>query len=113
MQPPDPVHGPPRAARVDAVCPHCHRHSADHPADFRRRADERGLTAREAEVVELIGRGVTNKEIVEWLGLSANTVKSYIRKADRRIEVETRSQAVIWANGFDVDRTDRPSEHGA
>ncbi len=91
----------------DVVCPHCQRSLAERGADFRRRARDRGLTVREAAVIQLIGQGRTNKEIVERLGVSPNTLKSYIRTAYRRLEVESRSQAVIWANGFDVD----PDEH--
>jgi DNA-binding CsgD family transcriptional regulator len=57
--------------------------------------------------MELIGQGRSNKDIVELLGLSANTVKSYIRTAYRRLEVESRSEAVLWANGVEVDRSQR------
>lgn len=57
-----------------------------------------GLTYREAEVVALIGDGVTNQEIAERLYLSINSVKSHIRSAYRKMEVERRSQAVRWAH---------------
>ncbi|MCW2847022.1 MAG: putative two-component system response regulator [Marmoricola sp.] len=61
-----------------------------------------GLTARESEVMALIAQGLTNPEIAERAYISPNTVKSYIRSAYRRIGVERRSQAVLWAtqNGF-------------
>ncbi len=55
-----------------------------------------GLTARELEVLGLIGAGLTNQEIADQLYLSVNTVKTYIRLAYRRIGTPRRSQAVAW-----------------
>lgn len=57
---------------------------------------EFGLSAREAEVVGLITQGATNAEIARRCFLSANSVKSYIRSAYRKMGVERRSQAVRW-----------------
>jgi DNA-binding NarL/FixJ family response regulator len=61
-----------------------------------------GLTARESEVMALIAQGLTNNEIAERAYLSVNSVKTHIRSAYRKIGVERRSQAVLWAtrNGF-------------
>ena len=68
-----------------------------------------GLTARESEVMALIAQGLTNQEIAERAYLSVNSVKTHIRSAYRKIGVERRSQAVLWAtrNGFlpDHERT--------
>ena len=58
---------------------------------------EVALTQREREIVTLIARGYSNKEIAEQLYLSINSVKTYIRSAYRRIGVERRTQAVVWA----------------
>jgi two-component system, NarL family, response regulator LiaR len=60
------------------------------------------LTAREAEVLTMIATGMTNQQIADRSYLSINTVKSYVRKAYRKIGAERRSQAVRWAidNGF-------------
>lgn len=67
---------------------------------------ERGLTAREAEVLALITQGLSNQEIAQRSYLSINSVKTYIRTAYRKIEVTRRSQAVAWGmrNGFEPDR---------
>ncbi len=54
------------------------------------------LAPRELEMLELITAGLSNTEIAERLYLSINSVKTYIRGAYRRIEVRTRSQAVVW-----------------
>lgn len=67
-----------------------------------------GLSAREAEVVALITQGLTNELIAARTYLSANSVKSYIRSAYRKIGATSRSQAVVWGvrHGFlpDVSR---------
>lgn len=67
---------------------------------------EEGLTAREAEVLSLITAGLSNLEIAERTQLSLNSIKSYIRTAYRKIEVDSRSKAVLWgiAHGMDPDR---------
>ena len=61
-------------------------------------ADAAGLSRREREVLALIGCGVTNEDIARTLFLSPNSIKSYIRSAYRKIGVERRAQAVLWAN---------------
>ena len=70
-----------------------------------------GLTDREAEVLALITQGKNNAEIAALTYLSPNTVKSHIRTLYRKIEVDSRSQAVLWGvrNGFMPDH--RRIEH--
>ena len=50
-------------------------------------------------------QGLSNQEIADRVFLSINSVKSYIRNAYRKIGVERRAQAVVWAveNGFKPD----------
>jgi two-component system, NarL family, response regulator LiaR len=76
-----------------------------------------GLTARESEVMALIAQGLTNREIADRAYLSVNSVKTHIRSAYRKIGVERRSQAVLWAtrNGFlpDHERTILGSGRGS
>ena len=61
-----------------------------------------GLSPREVEILALIAQGLPNAEIVSKLYLSANTLKSHVRSAYKKIGAESRSQAVIWAlsHGF-------------
>jgi two-component system, NarL family, response regulator LiaR len=70
-------------------------------ADEREHGDwpgrEVALSARESEVIALIARGLSNQEIADRAYLSINSVKTYIRSAYRKIEVTSRSQAVLWA----------------
>jgi DNA-binding NarL/FixJ family response regulator len=63
-----------------------------------------GLSAREAEILTLIARGLSNEEIADRDFISINTVKTYIRSAYAKIGVHTRSQAVLWVlhHGFDT-----------
>lgn len=56
-----------------------------------------GLSERELQVLTLIATGLTNAEVAREAYLSVNTVKSYIRSAYRKMDVQSRSQAVIWA----------------
>ena len=51
------------------------------------------LTAREREVLALIGEGATNREIADSLYLSHHTVKDYTSSLYRKLEVRNRSEA--------------------
>lgn len=64
-----------------------------------------GLTDRESEILALITQGKSNAEVAALSYLSPNTVKSYIRSIYRKIDVGSRTQAVLWgvANGFAPD----------
>ena len=80
------------------------------PRDERRRRGRlararAGLSPREAEIIALITQGLSNQEIADRAYLSINSVKTYIRSAYRKMDVTTRSQAVLWGveNGFKPD----------
>jgi len=64
-----------------------------------------GLTDRESEILALITQGKSNAEVAALTFLSPNTVKSYIRTIYRKIDVGSRTQAVLWGvgNGFSPD----------
>jgi two-component system, NarL family, response regulator DevR len=51
------------------------------------------LSAREVEVMRRVARGESNKEIARRLGLSENTVKTYLRRVYRKLDCRTRSAA--------------------
>jgi len=67
-----------------------------------------GLSDREHLVISLIAQGLSNDQIAAREFITVNTVKTYIRTAYRKIGVQTRAQAVVWAVqhgvGADVDR---------
>jgi two-component system, NarL family, nitrate/nitrite response regulator NarL len=64
-----------------------------------------GLTDREAEILALITQGKSNADVARLTFLSPNTVKSYIRTVYRKIDVGSRTQAVLWGveHGFTPD----------
>ena len=64
-----------------------------------------GLTDRESEILALITQGKSNAEVATLTHLSPNTIKSYIRTIYRKIEVTSRTQAVLWGvhHGFTPD----------
>jgi DNA-binding NarL/FixJ family response regulator len=70
-----------------------------------------GLSDREAEILALITQGKNNAEVAALTYLSPNTVKSYIRGLYRKIDVDSRTQAVLFGvrNGFLPDH--RRIEH--
>ena len=70
-----------------------------------------GLTERESEILALITQGKSNADVCALTFLSPNTVKSYIRTLYRKIDVLSRTRAVLWgvAHGFTPDQ--RRIEH--
>lgn len=55
------------------------------------------LTAREAEVLEMMAEGLSNKEIAARLGISDNTVKFHLASVYGKLGVSSRAEAVTAA----------------
>jgi DNA-binding NarL/FixJ family response regulator len=55
------------------------------------------LSDREAQVLRLVTRGLTNRQIARSLGISENTVKVHVGNLFRRIGVSDRTSAAMWA----------------
>ncbi|MGL5899639.1 MAG: response regulator [Lactobacillaceae bacterium] len=55
------------------------------------------LTNRELEVLRLIGKGKTNKEIGDELYISLKTVKTHVSNILNKLNVQDRTQATIYA----------------
>ncbi|WP_432118536.1 response regulator [Streptomyces sp. bgisy032] len=68
-----------------------------------------GLTAREREILALIGEGLTNRQIGQRLYLAEKTVKNHISRLLAKLGVERRIQAAVIATQAQ-DRT-RPEGH--
>jgi DNA-binding NarL/FixJ family response regulator len=61
-----------------------------------------GLTYRQQQIVALVARGLTNKEIASSLNLSEFTVKNHIHRIMRQVDAESRYEVVnvIRAGGY-------------
>lgn len=58
------------------------------------RLDERGISKREYEVLELMAKGLSNQQIADKLFVSLNTVKTHSSNLFLKLEVSRRTQAV-------------------
>jgi len=56
-----------------------------------------GLSERESEVLVLVARGAANKEIARSMGLSVRTVEAHMRSIFAKLEVGSRTEAVVFA----------------
>ena len=55
------------------------------------------LTERETEVLSCMAKGYTYNEAADILGMSQHTVTSHIKNIYRKLEVNSRSEAVFQA----------------
>ncbi|MET1061006.1 MAG: response regulator transcription factor [Nocardioides sp.] len=56
------------------------------------------LTAQELRILELIAQGMTNRQIAGSLFLAEKTVKNYVSSMLAKLNLESRTQAAIFAN---------------
>jgi two-component system, NarL family, response regulator len=69
-------------------------HIAARLADRMMRAD---LTPRELQTLELLAKGLTNKQIASTLNLSDYTIRHYVNNIMEKLEVSDRTEAVAMA----------------
>ncbi|GGH11401.1 response regulator [Silvibacterium dinghuense] len=71
------------------------------PRDIAARLAERmmrtDLTARELEILKMLSKGLTNKQIGQVLGISDNTVKNHVNSIIEKLEVSDRTEAATTA----------------
>jgi two-component system, NarL family, response regulator len=71
------------------------------PPDIAVRLAERmmraNLTARELEILKMLSKGLTNKQIGLVLGISDNTVKNHVNSIIEKLEVSDRTEAATTA----------------
>jgi len=76
---------------------------------FHKKGEEEGsalnkLTRREYEVLILIAEGKNNKEIAEDLFISEKTVKNHVSSIFKKIQVNDRTQAAIYAYKHNIKK---------
>ena len=88
--------GTPGKARIDDEKP-------VPPSKMNVQPGEIGLTERQAQVLCLMVRGLTNRDIAEQLGLSEGTVKIHATAVFKTLGVSSRTQALVAAARYGVD----------
>ena len=64
---------------------------------LQRASPKKTLTPRELDVLRLLAEGLQHEQIGRQLGITAETVRSHVRKASDRLDATTRTQAVATA----------------
>ena len=90
-------------AKRSDVAVYARQPSESMPASRSHTSDHVSLTIREVQVLELIRRGMRNKNIAERLALSENTVKVHVRNIYKKMKVQNRIQAASFFDGRDDD----------
>lgn len=62
------------------------------------------LTGREKQILQLLGKGLSNQEIAGKLGLRANTVKHYLTPLLKKLGVRNRTEAALLARSAAAKR---------
>ncbi|MEP6643338.1 MAG: response regulator transcription factor [Acidobacteriaceae bacterium] len=79
------------------------RHIASRLTERMMRTD---LTARELEILKMLAKGLTNKQIGRALQISSNTVRNHVNSVIEKLEVSDRTEAAttaIYRGIIDVD----------
>jgi DNA-binding NarL/FixJ family response regulator len=74
------------------VCPECRK-----PRRQNRSVRTTALTFRERQVTALVSQAKLNKEIAFDLRLTEGTIKEYLNRIFRKLEVKNRTQLAMWA----------------
>ena len=85
-----------KAGRLDADAVEAVLGAAGHRVS-RRHGGPAGLTQREVEVLRLLARGLSNKEIAERLVISPKTVANHVEHIYAKIDASTRAAAGLFA----------------
>ena len=67
------------------------------------------LTARERDILTMIGKGLSNKRIARALMISPETVKSHVKSIFLKLAVSTRAEAVFRAGSLGLLRSWEPT----
>ena len=84
------------AGRLDGDAVSAVLRASGHRAPARREGPS-GLTVREVEVLQLLARGLANKEIARRLGVTPKTVSNHVEHIYTKINVGSRAAATLFA----------------
>lgn len=82
---------------VQAVLLRASEHLSEPPSSSLKQPLPDGLTLREAEVLELVGQGLTNPQIADAFFVSAHTVKTHINRIFAKTGSANRTEAIEYA----------------
>lgn len=85
-----------QSAKIDDATPILTPKGSIHPSEV-------GLTDRQAQVLALMVRGMSNREIAEQLELSEGTVKIHATAVFKALGVTSRTQALVAASRYGID----------
>ena len=91
------LRGEARAGRLDADAADAVLAAAGHRRTRRGRSSPGGLTPRELEVLVLLARGASNKEIARTLVIAEKTAANHVEHIYAKIDVSTRASAALYA----------------
>ncbi|MCA9907300.1 MAG: response regulator transcription factor, partial [Anaerolineae bacterium] len=86
-----------RAGKLDAEAVDAVLSAAGHPVQRARRSSATNLSERELEVLRLIARGLSNKQIGSQLSITEKTVEHHVTHIYNKIGVSTRAGATLFA----------------
>jgi DNA-binding NarL/FixJ family response regulator len=67
-------------------------------AELRQKTEDKTrLSAREAEVLQLVGEGLTNTEIANRLFISESTVRTYLHRLLDKLHLKNRAEVIAYA----------------
>lgn len=69
-----------------------------------------GLSERERTLLDLIGEGLTNRQISERMFLAEKTVKNYVSRLLAKLGLERRTQAAVLATKMHEKHQNRDQE---
>jgi HD-GYP domain-containing protein (c-di-GMP phosphodiesterase class II) len=98
-----------RAGRLDGDAVNAVLAAAGQRAPARREWPA-GLTAREVEVLALVARGHTNREVAQVLVMSPKTVSNHVEHIYRKIDVTSRAGATLFATRHGLTGSYQPAE---
>jgi DNA-binding NarL/FixJ family response regulator len=80
----------------------CTAAGADSQVLLNRKLRDHGLTRREYEILRHVAMGQTNPEIAAALGLTRNTVKTYLQRTMEKLGARNRVEALTRANQLGI-----------